>query len=175
MNTLEAIARRKSTRSYTSVQIPDEALEKIIKAGCAAPVARAQYDSLHITVIQNEEILSKIAESASEIVFKMMGVRKNMDFGAKTMIIVSSSSSAMPGMDYANAGIVLENMVLAATDLGIDSCIMGAPTAVIAGNEELSRASGIPEGFKPLLGAVFGYATEDAPAKEHLISVNKVI
>ena len=50
----EAIAKRKSTRSYKSVQIPEEALEKIIKAGCAAPVARAQYDSLNITVIQNE-------------------------------------------------------------------------------------------------------------------------
>jgi nitroreductase len=46
--------------------------------------------------------------------------------------LVSSVTSAMPGMDYANAGIILENMVLAATDLGIDSCIMGAPTAVIS-------------------------------------------
>lgn len=174
MNTLEAIAKRKSTRAYRSEQIPEEALEAIIKAGCAAPVARAQYNSLHITVIQNEEILSKIAEGASEMVFKMMGVRKNMDFGAKTMIVVSSATSAMPGMDYANAGIVLENMVLAATDLGIDSCIMGAPTAVLSQNEELRKAVDISEGFKPLLGAVFGYAVEDAPAKVHEIAVNRV-
>ncbi len=174
MNTLEAIAKRKSTRAYKPVQIPEDALASIIKAGCAAPVARAQYDSLHITVIQSEEILSKIAEGASEMLFKMMGVRKNMNFGAKTMIVISSVTSAMPGMDYANAGIILENMVLAATDLGIDSCIMGAPTAILAQNEELIKAAGIPDGFKPLLGAVFGYAVEDAPAKSHEITVNRV-
>ena len=50
MNTLEAIAKRKSTRSYKAEQISEQALEAIIKAGCAAPVALAKYDSLHITV-----------------------------------------------------------------------------------------------------------------------------
>ena len=174
MNTLEAIAKRKSTRAYTSAQIPEDVLEKIIKAGFAAPVARAQYESLNITVIQNGKILAKIAECASEMVFKMMGVRKNMDFSAQTMVIVSSVSSAMPGMDYANAGIILENMVLAATDLGVDSCIMGAPTAVISQNEELKKAIDIPEGFNPLLGAVLGYAADVAPAKEHTIKVNRI-
>jgi hypothetical protein len=42
-------------------------------------------------------------------------------------------------------------------------------------NEELLKSVVIPEGFKPLLGAVFGYAVEDAPAKAHKIAVNKVI
>ena len=53
MNTLEAIAKRKSTRNYTPEQIPEEALAVILKAGFAAPVAMAKYDSLHITVVQN--------------------------------------------------------------------------------------------------------------------------
>ena len=77
-------------------------------------------------------------------------------------------------MDYANGGIVIENMVLAATALGIDSCIMGAPIAALAGNAELSALVGVPDGFTPVLGAVFGYAAEDAPAKEHTITVNRV-
>jgi hypothetical protein len=51
---------------------------------------------------------------------------------------------------------------------------MGAPIAALADNAELSRAVGIPTGFKPILGAVFGFATEDAPAKEHIISINRV-
>ena len=38
MNTLEAIAKRRSTRSYESEQISEEALAAIIKAGCAAPI-----------------------------------------------------------------------------------------------------------------------------------------
>lgn len=174
MNTLEAIAKRKSTRAYKSEQISDEAIEAIIKAGCAAPVAMAKYDSLHITVVQSEELIKRIFDEAQDAVFKTIGIRKSLDYGAKTLIVVSSLPAHREGMDYANGGIVIENMVLTATDLGIDSCIMGAPIAALADNAELSMLVGIPEGFNPVLGAVFGYATEDAPAKVHEISVNRV-
>ena len=64
MNTLEAIAKRKSTRNYTPAQIPEEALEVILKAGFAAPVAMAKYDSLHITVVQTQQLLDKITQPA---------------------------------------------------------------------------------------------------------------
>ena len=52
MNALEAIAKRKSTRSDKSEQVSDQVLETILKAGFAAPVAMAKYDSLHVTVLQ---------------------------------------------------------------------------------------------------------------------------
>ena len=51
MNTLDAILSRKSTRAYTGERIPQEALENILKAAFASPIAMAQYESLHITVI----------------------------------------------------------------------------------------------------------------------------
>lgn len=174
MNTLEAIAKRRSTRSYNSEQISEEALAAIIKAGCAAPIALAKYDSLHITVVQNEALIKRIFDEAQDAVFKTIGIRKSLDYGAKTLVVVSSLAPHRVGMDYANGGIVIENMVLAATDLGIDSCIMGAPIAALAGNAELSKSVGIPEGFTPVLGAVFGFATEDEPAKIHTITVNRV-
>lgn len=97
-----------------------------------------------------------------------------LDYGAKTLIVVSSLPPHREGTDYANGGIIIENMVLAATDLNIDSCIMGAPIAALASNKELSATVGIPEGFNPVIGAVFGYATEEQTAKEHQITVNKV-
>ena len=175
MNTLEAIAKRKSTRSYKSEQISEEALEAIVKAGCAAPVAMAKYDSLHITVVRNEKLIKRIFDEAQDAVFKTIGIRKSLDYGAKTLVVVSSQPPHREGMDYANGGIVIENMVLAATDLGIDSCIMGAPIAALSGNSELSMRVGIPEGFRPVLGVVFGYANEKISAREHMITVNKVI
>ena len=69
MNTLEAIAKRKSTRNYTPEQIPEEALEVILKAGFAAPVAMAKYDSLHITVVQTQQLLDKINQATEEVFF----------------------------------------------------------------------------------------------------------
>lgn len=174
MQTLDAIAKRKSTRNYKPEQIPEDALQAILKAGCAAPVAMANYDSLHITVVQSRELLDRVNAVAAEMVFKMLGVRKNTDFGAKTLVLVSSTPIHRAGTEHANVGIVVENMVLAATDMGIDSVILGAAPAAVAQDKELMKALGIPEGFTPLLGAFFGYGAEQTPVKEHSISINRV-
>ena len=65
METLKSISLRKSVRSYKPEQISDAVLENIINAGFKAPVASSKYDSLHITVIQNTEIIKKIVVSAA--------------------------------------------------------------------------------------------------------------
>lgn len=174
MNTLEAIAKRKSTRAYKDVQIPEEALDTILQAGFASPVAMARYDSLHITVVQSQDLLDKVNTAAAEMLFRAMGVRKNTDFGAKTLVLVSSMPIHRTGMEYINAGIVIENMVLAATDMGIDSVILGGAPSAISQDAELMKELGIPEGLSPLVGAFFGYGVNDEPAKEHTIQVNRV-
>ena len=175
MNTLEAIAKRRSTRAYTGEQIPEQALTAILNAANAAPVAMAKYDSLHITVIQSETVIKQINDLTAEMFAKRMGVKKNTDFGAKTMVLVSTATEGLPPeMIYANVGIVIENMVLAATSLGIDSVILGGAPSIVAQNADLVRELGIPVGFKPVLGALFGYAQNDEPAKEHSICVNRI-
>lgn len=174
MNTLEAIAKRKSTRNYKPEQIPEEALQTILKAASAAPVAMAKYDSLHITVVQTPELLTKINIATADMMEKAFGFRKNPDFGAKTLIFVSSTEVHRPGTDHANAGIVMENMILAATALGIDSVILGGAPSAVANDPELMKELGIPEGFRPLLGCFLGYGAEDTPVKEHSIAVNRV-
>ena len=175
MNTLEAILTRKSTRAYKNERVSDEIIDKIIKAGCAAPVAMAKYDTLHITVIQNEQIIAKINDMTAEMFARKMGVKKNTDFGARTMLLVSGKSSMLPPeMEFANVGIVIENMIIAATSLGVDSVILGGAPSIIAQDESLVRSLGIPEGFSPVLGAFLGYATEEQGAKDHIISVNRI-
>lgn len=125
-------------------------------------------------MVQDDEIIEQIFDQAQEAVFLTIGERRNLTYGAKTLIVVSSLPSHRVGTDYVNSGIVIENMVLAATDLGIDSCIMGAPIAALAENAELLRSVEMPEGYAPIIGAVFGYATEDEQAHEHNITFNRV-
>ena len=175
MNTFEAIAKRKSTRTYTEKQVSAEDLQKILQAGAAAPVAMARYDSLHITVIRDESVIAKINALTAEMFSRRMGVKKNTDFGAKTMLLVSTVKEGLPPeMLYANVGIVVENMILAATDLGIDSVILGGAPSIVAQDEELVRSLGIPEGYRPVLGAFLGYAAVEEPPKNHAIEVNWV-
>ena len=174
MDTLEAIAKRKSTRSYTSEQLPEETLEKILKAGCAAPVSMANYESLHITVVQNPEMLQRINHASEEALFQMTGIRKNGDYGAQTLILISSTPVHRPGAEYTNVGIVMENMVLAATALGLDSVMLGAAPVAISRDKKCMKELGIPEGYTPLLGAAFGYGAEETPVKTHTIGINRV-
>lgn len=174
MDTLEAIAKRKSTRSYKPEQLPEETLQKILKAGCAAPVSMANYDSLHITVVQKQEFLDKINAASEEALFEMTGVRKSGDYGAQTLILLSSTPVHRPGAEYTNVGIVMENMVLAATALGVDSVMLGAAPAAISRDKDFMEELGIPEGYTPLLGAAFGYGAEETPVKTHTIEINRV-
>ncbi len=174
MNTLEAIAKRKSTRNYKPQQLSEEVLQTILKAAFAAPVAMANYSSLHITVVQSREYLDRVNAVTEEALFKITGQRENHDYGAKTLILISSTPVHRPGTEYTNVGIVMENMVLAATDLGIDSVILGAAPAAVAQDASLVRELGIPDGYKPMLGVFLGYGAEETPVREHIISVNRV-
>ena len=174
MNTLETIEKRVSVRAYMPEQIPEDALQAILKAGCCAPVASAKYDAMHIAVVQNEAVLKQIMDATSDFISKLFGHRKEMDFGAKTLIVVSGAPGMMPGIEYANAGCILENMILAATSIGIDNIIWGGAAVVISQSEDLMNLLGIPLGFKPLLCASFGYAAEKQSAKEHHIPISRV-
>ena len=174
METTKAILLRKSVRAYTPEQISDKVLDTILQSGFRAPVASNKYDSLHITIVQNPEILKQIMTIASNMVYKILNVKKNVDFGAKTLIIVSSTPAMMPGIEYANAACVLENMVLAATDQNVDSIIWGGAAAAVNGDETLKKVLTIPDGFTPLLCASFGYAINDELPKEHTIAWNRI-
>lgn len=174
MNTLDSIKNRKSTRAFTDQQISDEALDVILKAGYAAPVGMAKYDAIQISVVQNDDVHKKIASAVGNLTEKMMGKRIEMAFGFKTTIVISSEPSAAQGTDFINAGCIAQNMLLAAEDMGIASLIWQAGSGAIARNEELMKEIGIPEGYRPLVCASFGYAKNDEPAKIHTISTNFV-
>ena len=175
METLEAIAKRTSTRKFKETQISEENLQAILKAGMAAPVGSGAYNSLHITVVQNQSVFSKINAAVTELIFKMMGKKMDKNFGAPTMIFVSSKPAMMPGLEYANTACVLENMAIAATSLGIDNIIWGGASSAVEQNAELRKILEIPEGYKPILCISLGYASEDEIPKKHEITVNKII
>ena len=66
------------------------------------------------------------------------------------------------GMARANAACAGENILLAATKLGLGSCYLESPT--LAFNiPEVAAAAKIPEGAQPQAVIVFGYTDDTAP------------
>jgi len=173
METLKAIAKRKSTRAFLpEKQVGESELKTILSAGCAAPVGGADYASIHLTVIKDKAILAKITK-AVQTAFKI----DNVLYGAPVLVLVSSSEPKFPNIHYSNVSCIIENMLLAATDLGIDNIYLWGAATVTAKIPELLKEIGIPEGFTPISGAAFGYAAESNSSEKKMeitLSVNYV-
>lgn len=174
METLKAIAKRKSTRAFSTEKLIAKAdLDTILSAGCAAPVGAGDYESIHLTVVQNQGMLDKINKTA-QAAFKM---DRDVLYGAPVLVLVSSSEPKFPNVQYANVGCIMENMLLAATDAGIDNIYLWGAINVVAKAPELKKELGIPEGFTPISGAALGYALENASTEKELgitLSINYI-
>ena len=171
MTMMETICSRKSVRSYTGESITAEELEVILKAANASPVGMGQFDSLHLTVITNKELLAKIEASAAA----MFG-KPDMHplYGAPTLILVSSQkpASMMENVAFSNAAIMAHNMALAATELGVGTCYIWGATAAMGRNPEILAELKLPEGFVPCCAMCFGKTDAVYEARE--IPENKI-
>lgn len=167
MNTMETICSRKSVRSYTGENITAEELSVILKSANASPVGMGQFDSLHLTVITNKELLSKIEKETAA----MFG-KPDMHplYNAPTLIVVSSRKPApmMENVAFSNAAIMVHNMALAATELGVGSCYIWGAIAALSRNAEILSKLSLTEDLIPCCAITLGktdctYEARDIP------------
>lgn len=175
METLKAIAMRRSTRAFQPKQISEQELDTILRAGCAAPVGMGAYEAVHLTVLQNRELMEEIAEAAA----KAFG-RPDMNpfYGAPTVVIVSGTKNRrVPNIEYANAACIIENMLLAATDLGLGSVYLWGFIRALNDSPDLLKKLDLPEGFTPVSAVALGYPVEPLTGEKKLekrIAINIV-
>lgn len=156
MNTMETICSRKSVRTYTGEQITEEQLNTILKAANAAPVGMGQYEGVHLTVITNTELLDRIDAAGAAMLGKP---DTHALYGAPMLILVSAKMPPVKMMEnvvYSNAAIIIQNMALAATELGVGVChIWGTTTAILNASDILGELN-LPEGFTPCCAVTLG-------------------
>lgn len=172
MELMKAIAMRKSTRSYKSEQISAESLNTIINAGCAAPVGMGAYDTVHLTVIQNSDLLDRIAKTTATIFGR---TKFNPLYGAPTLVIISGKpNDKFPNAEIANASCIIENMALAATNIGIGSLYLLGIIYSFNADKELLKDLNLPEGFVPASGIALGHPTEPLTTERELKPTIKI-
>ena len=159
METLKAIASRKSIRSYTGEQISEDQLEKILFAGSVAPVGGGAKNCIHLTVVQNQELLRKI----STLTAKAIHLAEGADplYNAPTLIIASGKIGSPFNDEVPNCACIVENMSIEATDLGLGSVYLGSFLNAIRIAPELNSELGIPDGFAAFAGLAVGYTNID--------------
>jgi len=128
MDFKELILKRESCRAYADKPVEREKLIQIAEAGRLAPSA-CNSQPWFFTVAVSEEAVQKAADCVQH-----MG-RNPFASQAKAFIIVTEEQAALsprvkdffPSQHFAplDVGIAVAHMALAASDLGLSTCIMG--------------------------------------------------
>lgn len=168
-----AMNNRRSIRSYTGESITEEELNAVLQAAYMAPVGMGKYDSIHLTIITNKELLKEIDRNGAAF---FGNPSLHPLYGAPVLIVISSKDTGNVGS--ADVGIILQNMSLEAVELGIGHCDIYGATAALVQNQELLKKLNLPEGFTPLGSIILGktkeeYTKRDIPAS-HKYSENRI-
>jgi nitroreductase len=114
--TLRTLEERRSIRKYKAVQVEEEALEAILRAGTFAATGR-NLQSPIILVLQDKDTIEQLRRMNAEI----MG-DPDLDpfYGAPTVVVVLADKKVRTCIE--DGSLVMGNMMNAAYSVGVDSC-----------------------------------------------------
>ncbi len=153
----EVIRKRYSCKKYSERQVEQEKLNAILEAGRLAPTAKNLQEQ-RVYVVRDPETLAKI-DSVTPC-----------RYGAPTVLVVAFDKNNVftyPGgkrdSGVEDATIVATHMILAAADVGVDSCWLNFLDPDVA-----AETLGLPENEEVLMVMDLGYAAEGAgPLPNH--------
>ncbi len=159
---LKNIESRKSVRKFTSVQVEKETVQMILKAGFEAPSGHNS-QPVHFTVVRDSKVIEQMNQSTKAIMalsdvewIQKFGIhpRYHVLHEAPTVIIVSSKDQCYSPIEDSSAAI--QNMLLAATSLGVGSVWIGL-ISVYLKTEEAKSLLSIPDGCTARFAVCLGY------------------
>ena len=139
---MTCIRTRREIRDYANKDIANDVLQKILEAGRLAPSSKNS-QPWHFVVIRNKETLGRIA--------KLTPTGAHIA-AAPVAIAVLMDAAKLPEIDGTRA---IQNMVLAAWDLGVGSCWI-----TNFYDDAVKDILGVPQRMKLITVMPFGYPTE---------------
>ena len=156
MNFHSLIKKRYSVRAYRSDPVEKEKLEQVLEAARLAPTA-ANRQPFRIIVIRTEGRQEEMRRLYDRDWFVQ----------APTLICVCAvKSEACVSREkrnyvYVDVAIVMDHIILAATDLGLGSCWIGAFDKDVA-----REVFGLPDDVEPVVMTPLGYAADQPEPRE---------
>ena len=160
MDLEEVLLRRRSCREFTGESATAEELEAILRAGELAPLAAGDDRITHLTLVGPGETLERIRSACT--LRRRNGESVDALYGAQALILVSSAEISDDGIEYANAGCVIENMHLQATALGLGSCYIWGSLRKLRADAGALELLCLPEGHTVLSALAVGHAAKPA-------------
>lgn len=149
---LTILTQRCSTKKFLDRPIPDELLDRILKAGLNAPSGLNNQKAVMVAVRdkQTRDLLAQINT-------RIKGVDSDTFYGAPCVIVVLSDPAHSTWVE--DGSLVMGNLMNAATALGLGSCWIHRARETFDSPEgkALLREWGLPETLRGVGNCVLGY------------------
>ena len=164
---LSNIMARRSVRKYLDKPVEHEMLEVVVRAGINAPSGMNRQPWV-VRVVEDQKLIADVTEVYKQENAEM--VKRDKDFknmfrNAPNLICVCTPVNGGGELD---AGLLGENMMLAAQSMGLGTCCLGGPVRFLLSNEKckffLDRLD-IPADYKLNYIIAVGYPDEQPAAK----------
>ena len=174
---LSSIMARRSIRKYLDKPVEHEKLEVIVKCGINAP-SGVNRQPWVVRVVEDQQLIADVTEVYKQENAEM--VKRDKDFknmfrNAPNLICVCTPANGGGELD---AGLLGENIMLAAQSMGLGTCCLGGPVRFLLSNEKckffLDRLD-IPADYKLNYIIAIGYPDEQPDAKPRDVSKVKFI
>ncbi|MCU0858520.1 MAG: nitroreductase family protein [Pontiellaceae bacterium] len=160
MKFIELAKKRSSIRSYTPEPVSETELHTVLEAGRLAPTA-CNLQPFQFVVVREKENLTALATAYPRDWFKEAPV---------VIVICTDRSKAWKRADRegrclidVDGAIAADHMTLAAADIGLGTCWIGAFNPEIVRN-----VLGVPETIEPLVLLTLGHPNETGRPKTRL-------
>ena len=155
MEFLELIEKRYSVRAYKPDDVEDEKLQAVLEAARLAPTA-VNYQPFQILVIHTKGRESELNHIYPPEWFVQPPI---------VLCVCAVRDEAWKRRDGKNfmdidAAIVMDHMILAATDIGLGTCWIGA-----FDEDAAKEVLNLPEGIEPVVFTPLGYPADESGIK----------
>ena len=161
---LSNMMARRSIRKYLDKPVEHAKLEAVVTCGINAPSGMNAQPWI-VRVVEDQKLIADVNQAAERSLF----------YGAPALICVCTPVNGSGQLD---AGLLGENMMLAAQALGVGTCCLGGPVRFLVSNEKckffLDRLD-IPADYKLNYILAIGYPDEQPAAKPRDASKVKYI
>ena len=171
------IMARRSVRKYLDKPVEHEKLEMVVRAGINAPSGGNRQQWI-IRVVEDQKLIADVTEIYKQGIAEQLKRDKdfkNMFRNAPNIICVCTPASGGGELD---AGMLGENIMLAAQSLGLGTCCLGGPVRWLLSNEKakffIDRLD-IPADYRLNYIIAIGYPDEQPNAKPRDVSKVKYI
>ncbi|MCL2605006.1 MAG: nitroreductase family protein [Defluviitaleaceae bacterium] len=163
---LKAIFERNSCRDFSGEPLTDEQVDLLVKSALAAPSAMNAMP-WHVIAVTDKEMLDEmdaymikhIEDTNPDWHNRMKERGGKIFYNAPCLILIAKNDSEWAALD---AGIVSQNVALAAHSLGLGNVICGMARLALEGvwGEEWAKRLRIPEGYTFGMSVCVGIANK---------------